>query len=115
MSDILATVTGDPLEPSTVDEFVWRTDAGAVVSFQGIVRDLSVLQGANKIFLVAIPAVREDLEMRPKQREEIDKLLRHNAQRLQADFHGARPLTEEERRRNFIDMLDRMHDGRIIK
>ncbi|MDR6614234.1 molybdenum cofactor biosynthesis protein MoaE [Leifsonia sp. 1010] len=39
MSDILATVTGDPLEPSTVDEFVWRTDAGAVVSFQGIVRD----------------------------------------------------------------------------
>ena len=39
MSDILATVTDDPLEPSTVDEFVWRTDAGAVVSFQGIVRD----------------------------------------------------------------------------
>ena len=39
MSHILATVTDDPLEPSTVDEFVWRTDAGAVVSFQGIVRD----------------------------------------------------------------------------
>jgi len=39
MSDILATVTGDPLEPTTVDEFVWRADAGAVVSFQGIVRD----------------------------------------------------------------------------
>ncbi|GAA2060511.1 molybdenum cofactor biosynthesis protein MoaE [Leifsonia soli] len=39
MSDILAAVTGDPLDPSTVDEFVWRSDAGAVVSFQGIVRD----------------------------------------------------------------------------
>ena len=39
MSDILATVTPDPLEPSTVDEFVWRAEAGAVVSFQGIVRD----------------------------------------------------------------------------
>ncbi|SEA94501.1 molybdenum cofactor biosynthesis protein MoaE [Leifsonia sp. 21MFCrub1.1] len=39
MSDILAAVTGDPLDPSTVEEFVWRSDAGAVVSFQGIVRD----------------------------------------------------------------------------
>ncbi|WP_431220750.1 molybdenum cofactor biosynthesis protein MoaE [Leifsonia xyli] len=39
MSDILATVTGDPLDSSTVDEFVWRAEAGAVVSFQGIVRD----------------------------------------------------------------------------
>jgi len=39
MSDILATVTGDPLDPSNVDEFVWRAEAGAVVSFQGIVRD----------------------------------------------------------------------------
>lgn len=39
MSDILATVTADPLEPTTVDEFVWRSEAGAVVSFQGIVRD----------------------------------------------------------------------------
>lgn len=39
MSDILATVTSDPLDPSTVDEFVWRAEAGAVVSFQGVVRD----------------------------------------------------------------------------
>ncbi|MDR6969984.1 molybdenum cofactor biosynthesis protein MoaE [Leifsonia shinshuensis] len=39
MSDVLAAVTGDPLDPSTVDEFVWRAEAGAVVSFQGIVRD----------------------------------------------------------------------------
>jgi molybdopterin synthase catalytic subunit len=39
VSDILASVSSDPLDPSTVDEFVWRADAGAVVSFQGIVRD----------------------------------------------------------------------------
>ncbi|WP_285113479.1 molybdenum cofactor biosynthesis protein MoaE [Leifsonia sp. fls2-241-R2A-40a] len=39
MSDVLATISVDPLEPSTVDEFVWRAEAGAVVSFQGIVRD----------------------------------------------------------------------------
>jgi molybdopterin synthase catalytic subunit len=39
VSDILATVTADPLDPSTVDEFVWRAEAGAVVSFQGVVRD----------------------------------------------------------------------------
>ncbi|MGO4536214.1 molybdenum cofactor biosynthesis protein MoaE [Leifsonia sp. 2MCAF36] len=39
MNDILAAVTGDPLDPSNVDEFVWRAEAGAVVSFQGIVRD----------------------------------------------------------------------------
>jgi molybdopterin synthase catalytic subunit len=36
---ILAEVTDLPLDPSTLDEFVWREEAGAVVSFQGIVRD----------------------------------------------------------------------------
>ena len=39
MNDVLATISADPLDPSTVDEFVWRAEAGAVVSFQGIVRD----------------------------------------------------------------------------
>ncbi|WP_426623579.1 molybdenum cofactor biosynthesis protein MoaE [Leifsonia sp. McL0607] len=39
MSDVLADVSDRPLDPSTLDEFVWRREAGAVVSFQGIVRD----------------------------------------------------------------------------
>ncbi|GAA2056531.1 molybdenum cofactor biosynthesis protein MoaE [Leifsonia soli] len=39
MKDILAAVTGEPLKPATVDEFVWSAEAGAVVSFHGIVRD----------------------------------------------------------------------------
>jgi molybdopterin synthase catalytic subunit len=39
MSDVLAEVSDRPLDPSTLDEFVWRREAGAVVSFQGIVRD----------------------------------------------------------------------------
>jgi molybdopterin synthase catalytic subunit len=39
IGDVLAAVTDKPLEPSALDEFVWRSDAGAVVSFQGIVRD----------------------------------------------------------------------------
>lgn len=38
-SEVLAEVTEKPLDSSTLDEFVWRTEAGAVVSFQGIVRD----------------------------------------------------------------------------
>lgn len=36
---LLATVTQDALDPAAVDALVWRADAGAVVSFQGIVRD----------------------------------------------------------------------------
>ncbi|WP_348787209.1 molybdenum cofactor biosynthesis protein MoaE [Leifsonia sp. NPDC080035] len=36
---VLAAVTDEPLDPAVVDAFVWRADAGAVVSFQGIVRD----------------------------------------------------------------------------
>ncbi|WP_431220121.1 molybdenum cofactor biosynthesis protein MoaE [Leifsonia xyli] len=39
MNDVLAAVTSEPLKPSTVDEFVWGAEAGAVVSFQGVVRD----------------------------------------------------------------------------
>jgi molybdopterin synthase catalytic subunit len=39
MSDVFADVSDRPLDPSTLDEFVWRREAGAVVSFQGIVRD----------------------------------------------------------------------------
>jgi molybdopterin synthase catalytic subunit len=39
MSDVYAAISADPLDGSTVDEFVWRSGSGAVVSFQGIVRD----------------------------------------------------------------------------
>jgi molybdopterin synthase catalytic subunit len=39
VSDVLAEVSDRPLDPSTLDAFVWRREAGAVVSFQGIVRD----------------------------------------------------------------------------
>ena len=39
MSDVFADVSDRPLDPATLDEFVWRREAGAVVSFQGIVRD----------------------------------------------------------------------------
>jgi molybdopterin synthase catalytic subunit len=39
MSAVLAEVSDRPLDPSTLDEFVWRREAGAVVSFLGIVRD----------------------------------------------------------------------------
>lgn len=39
MTDVFTDVSDRPLDPSTLDEFVWRREAGAVVSFQGIVRD----------------------------------------------------------------------------
>ena len=39
MSEVFADVSDRPLHPSTLDAFVWRREAGAVVSFQGIVRD----------------------------------------------------------------------------
>lgn len=39
MSAVFADVSDRPLDPATLDAFVWRREAGAVVSFQGIVRD----------------------------------------------------------------------------
>ncbi|MGN6427904.1 MAG: molybdenum cofactor biosynthesis protein MoaE [Leifsonia sp.] len=36
---VYAVVSDQPLDPAAVDAFVWRPEAGAVVSFQGIVRD----------------------------------------------------------------------------
>ncbi|GAB3581232.1 molybdenum cofactor biosynthesis protein MoaE [Leifsonia lichenia] len=39
MRDVYAAISADPLDGSTVEEFVWRAASGAVVSFQGIVRD----------------------------------------------------------------------------
>lgn len=39
MSDVYASISDDPLDGTAVDEFVWRAESGAVVSFQGIVRD----------------------------------------------------------------------------
>lgn len=39
MSEVLAEISDLPLDLSTLDEFVWRREAGAVVSFQGVVRD----------------------------------------------------------------------------
>jgi len=39
MSQVFARISEDPLDPSAIDEFVWSSEAGAVVAFQGIVRD----------------------------------------------------------------------------
>ena len=39
MNDVYASVSEEPLDTSAVDEFVWQAESGAVVSFQGIVRD----------------------------------------------------------------------------
>jgi molybdopterin synthase catalytic subunit len=39
MSFVFARISSDPLDTSTVDEFVWSSESGAVVAFQGIVRD----------------------------------------------------------------------------
>jgi molybdopterin synthase catalytic subunit len=39
MSDVYAVISADPLDGAAVEEFVWRSESGAVVSFQGIVRD----------------------------------------------------------------------------
>lgn len=39
MTDVFSDVSERPLDPSTLDEFVWQREDGAVVSFQGIVRD----------------------------------------------------------------------------
>jgi molybdopterin synthase catalytic subunit len=36
---VLAAITAEPLDPAAADAFVWRAEAGAVVAFQGIVRD----------------------------------------------------------------------------
>jgi molybdopterin synthase catalytic subunit len=39
VSAVFADISDRALDPSTLDEFVWRREAGAVVSFQGVVRD----------------------------------------------------------------------------
>jgi molybdopterin synthase catalytic subunit len=39
VSAVFARVSEDPLDTSAIDEFVWSTQSGAVVAFQGIVRD----------------------------------------------------------------------------
>jgi molybdopterin synthase catalytic subunit len=39
MTAVHAVISDGPLDTSTVDEFVWQAESGAVVSFQGIVRD----------------------------------------------------------------------------
>ena len=39
MTFVFARISADPLDTSTVDEFVWSAESGAVVAFQGIVRD----------------------------------------------------------------------------
>jgi molybdopterin synthase catalytic subunit len=39
VTSVLASVVESPLDPAVADAFVWRPDAGAVVSFHGIVRD----------------------------------------------------------------------------
>ena len=39
MTAVFSDVSERPLDPSTLDEFVWQREDGAVVSFQGIVRD----------------------------------------------------------------------------
>ena len=39
MTAVHAVVSEEPLDTSVVDEFVWQAESGAVVSFQGIVRD----------------------------------------------------------------------------
>jgi molybdopterin synthase catalytic subunit len=39
MTDVFCRISDDPLDSSTVDEFVWSSESGAVVAFQGIVRD----------------------------------------------------------------------------
>jgi molybdopterin synthase catalytic subunit len=39
MSHVFARISEDPLDTSTIDEFVWSSESGAVVAFQGIVRD----------------------------------------------------------------------------
>jgi molybdopterin synthase catalytic subunit len=38
-AEVLASLEERPLDPALLDEFVWRSEAGAVVSFQGFVRD----------------------------------------------------------------------------
>ncbi|SEH74334.1 MULTISPECIES: molybdenum cofactor biosynthesis protein MoaE [unclassified Leifsonia] len=61
MSIVLATVTGDPLDPSTVDEFVWEAEAGAVVSFRGVVRDHDGGKGVVSLDYRAHPEAEEFL------------------------------------------------------
>ena len=39
MTVVFARISADPLDTSAVDEFVWSAESGAVVAFQGIVRD----------------------------------------------------------------------------
>ncbi|MFF1574036.1 molybdenum cofactor biosynthesis protein MoaE [Leifsonia sp. NPDC058292] len=39
MSDVFSRISAEPLDSSAVDEFVWSAESGAVVAFQGIVRD----------------------------------------------------------------------------
>lgn len=39
MAEVLAAVSADPIDPAAVDEFVLSPENGALVSFQGIVRN----------------------------------------------------------------------------
>jgi molybdopterin synthase catalytic subunit len=39
MTEVFSRISDDPLDSSAIDEFVWSSESGAVVAFQGIVRD----------------------------------------------------------------------------
>lgn len=55
MSAVHAVVSDGPLDGSTVDEFVWQAESGAVVSFQGIVRDHDAGRGVVSLDYRAHP------------------------------------------------------------
>jgi serine/threonine protein kinase len=71
---------------------------------QKILDNLAVLQGAGKLFLLAEPAVLDDLQPSDEQRASIDELSRRLAAQRQDKFRAYRQLSPEERQQRFLEL-----------
>jgi hypothetical protein len=69
---------------------------------EGILADLAVLEGAGQLFLLAEPAVLDDLRLTDEQRGRVAELHRRAADRSRAEFRGFHRLSPAARRERFV-------------
>jgi serine/threonine protein kinase len=69
-----------------------------------IVEDLAMLQGAVELFLLAEPAVLDDLRPSPEQRERIVELSNRLKEQRPKAFQGFHRLKPEKRQQPFLDL-----------
>jgi molybdopterin synthase catalytic subunit len=86
MTEVFSRISADPLDSSAIDEFVWSSESGAVVAFQGIVRDHDGGRGVVSLDYRAHPEAERFL------RECCDEVAAHSGLRVAAE-HRVGSLT----------------------